>query len=147
MRYKVVVILFALTSVCLCSGQEKLILNGTYWNGMPVMQRLGFIQGYSHGYDQGLTDGKWIAIGVLDHKLAGPNTPTAIEAESPTSPDGITVGQLVEGVDLCYKDFRNTQLPISACVQWAVMGVKGRSDAERETVLQSGRKFAAEHPQ
>jgi hypothetical protein len=47
MRCKAVMLL-VLMSTGICSGQEKLNFNGIYWNGMSVMQKLGFVQGYVH---------------------------------------------------------------------------------------------------
>jgi hypothetical protein len=58
----------------------------------------------------------------------------------PDSAADITFETLADGVDKCYSDFRNRNLDVRYCVHWAVRGVRGDSNATRESYLADERK-------
>jgi hypothetical protein len=46
---------------------------------------------------------------------------------------------LIDGIDKCYSDFRNSKLDIQFCFDWTVRGVKGESDSDRDGFLRAAR--------
>jgi len=63
---------------------------------------------------------------------------------SDEDPSNMTFGQLRDGIDECFKDFRNQSLLIEDCANWAALGANGASDSEREAVLELLRKSASQ---
>ncbi len=50
----------------------------------------------------------------------------------------------MQGMDECYKDFRNQKLTVDICFDWTILGVHGVSDAVREDYLEFMRKSATQ---
>ena len=140
MRYSKITALIAILGLGVCSGQKSLDMNGVFWKSLSETQKIGFVQGYSMGYTQGFFEGKVSALDVVDPKKQGSNYASALIATPKFNPNGRTFNQLADGIDQCFKDFRNVQLPISVCVNWTIRGVDGESDAERESFLEIARK-------
>jgi hypothetical protein len=127
--------LCCLLQVTLHAQEHESNFNGTFWNDLPRVQKVWFIMGYTHGYDEGATD----ALDIAGDKLPG-NKATLKDVHSVFSADRMTFGTVVDGVDKCYSDFRNRRLDITYCIDWAILGVKGEDDQSREKLLVMGRK-------
>jgi hypothetical protein len=71
---------------------------------------------------------------------------TASKEEDPFSGDKYSLEQLTDGINECYKDFRNGRLPLDECYLWAVRGIQGDSDADgAEKYLEDVRKIGEKH--
>jgi hypothetical protein len=138
--HKVIALFIAVTGAGVCSCQKTLEMNGLFWKSLSPTQKIGFVQGYSMGYTQGFFEGKVRALDIVDSKKQGTNYASALIATPLVDPNGKTFNQLADGVDQCFKDFRNIQLPISVCMNWTIRGVNGESDRERERFLETARK-------
>jgi hypothetical protein len=93
------------------------------------------MMGYTHGYAAGARDSLSVAMSKLQN-----GNDTLKDVRSDFAPDNITFGTLVEGVDACYGDFRNSRLDVDICADWTVMGIHGTDDEVRELFLQLYRK-------
>ena len=137
---KAIVLLFALADASFCWSQTSLEMNGSFWKALSKTQKIGFVQGYSMGYTQGFFEGKVGALDVVDPQKQSTNYVNALIATPKLNPNGRTFTQLADGIDQCFKDFRNINLPISACVNWTIRGLNGESDFDREQFLETARK-------
>jgi hypothetical protein len=151
MKYRKAIVLFlALIETGVCWSQKSLEMNGSFWKNLSETQKIGFVQGYSMGYTQGFFEGKVSALDIVDPKKQAANYADALIATPRLNPNGRTFTQLADGIDQCFKDFRNVQLPISACMNWTIRGLNGETDSEREQFLVTARKSqsqAISHPQ
>lgn len=135
---RIAILLLCLMPIALYGEDRGLTEDGTFWSGLTLAEKYSFVQGYAHGYVAGEGDME-SAFNVpvaqsFNHSIANRDKPIEI-----------TFQILVEGVDKCYSDFRNSRLNVEFCVDWTVRGVKGESDADREQYLAAMRRSAASH--
>jgi hypothetical protein len=151
MKYRKAIVLFlVLIETGVCWSQKSLEMNGSFWKNLSETQKIGLVQGYSMGYTQGFFEGKVSALDIVDPKKQAANYADALIATPKLNPNGRTFTQLADGINQCFKDFRNVQLPISACMNWTIRGLNGESDSAREQFLVTARKSqsqAISHPQ
>jgi hypothetical protein len=130
--------------------QERTVemMDGTGWPRLTEQERLIAVQGYIDGRRAGFSLGKAAALQALADVPAvkGVRATTASKEEDPFSGDKYSLAQLTEGINECYKDFRNQRLPLDMCYLWTVRGIQGASDADREKFLEDVRKIG-EKPQ
>jgi hypothetical protein len=62
------------------------------------------------------------------------------QTDTESDPSALLFGQLTTGVDSCYSDFKNTKLTVDYCIDWTVAGVNGKSEAERNRILEDARR-------
>jgi hypothetical protein len=116
-------------------AEAQSILDGAFWRGLTKTQKNTYIGGYFVGYLAGTNDTK----DALEVRL--PKSKDVIDETSPAlTVRHATNGAVADGVDKCYSDFRNRQLHVSVCIAWAIMGIKGESNAYREGFLEVMRK-------
>jgi hypothetical protein len=125
--------------------QEQTVnmMDGTIWPHLTGEERLAVVQGYIDGRRAGFSLGKAAALQALADVpgVNGVRRTNAATREDHFSGDKYSLVQLTDGVNECYKDFRNQRLPLDMCYLWTVMGIKGESDAGREKFLESVRKI------
>jgi hypothetical protein len=105
-------------------------MDGVFWKGLDESAKVRFLEGYSAGWYFGFNRGQHVANPAEKSK----GSASVVEDLS-----DITFGTLVEGVDKCYADFRNSNLLVSDCVAWAALGVHGVNDKDREGFLETVR--------
>jgi hypothetical protein len=106
-----------------------------FWKNLTPPEKLYWMVGYEAGF----THGFYAAVATLEPET----TKAKPEATAPGSPAGIPFGTLVAGVDKCYEDLRNDSVDIEYCTEWAIQGVRGRSDDKREEYLAYIRKISS----
>jgi hypothetical protein len=109
------------------------------------MEKIYFISGFAAGNRVGFSQGKYMAVSALmdipgvkgARGEAAKHTPNNVDA-SPYS-----FGQISDGVDECYKDFRNRDVEVDMCIAWAVDGIQGDDDKSREAWIEGVRQDTA----
>jgi hypothetical protein len=123
--------------------QERTInmMDGSAWPLLTEQERLIAVQGYIDGRRSGFSLGKFAALEAFaDVPGAKGIRTTVAKKEDPFSGDKYPLAQLTDGINECYKDFRNRRLPLDVCYMWTVLGIQGESDASREKYLEDLRK-------
>jgi hypothetical protein len=142
------IIIFISVLLCGARGQcaEKIKTDGSYWEQLTQKEKVAFVVGYVGGRDDGYKLGKYQAVfTVIDVPgVRGAPSQKAIDLSDGSSGLPYTFGQLVEGIDACYKDFRNKMLEVSTCYKWTIDGIQGKDDKAREIYLESIRRLYAE---
>ena len=116
-------LIMALAIAPFCRGQaQNLAFNGELWRQLTPDQKLALVMGYDFGYETGFIE-------------ASPSK----KSHSVVNPMSISFAQMKDGLDICYKDFRNRQVKIQFCVIWVLQGVRGMSDADREKSMEGNR--------
>lgn len=117
------------------SGMATAQNNGNWWRGLPVSGKVGYVMGYLDGGCAG-------AMRVLDE--IQPNDEQRKRIQKCVWPDGVTYGQIVDGINHFYSDYRNRLILADdafRCVKAEIEG-KPLNQAQIETM----RKNAALSP-
>lgn len=128
---RIAAFLICLMPVALHGEDRTITTDGTWWTSLTKMEKLIFIQGYTAGFFDGIGD---LSAAITHSHNVVPSS--AMQEAEGMGPDSISFGAVVEGVDKCYGDFRNSRLDVSTCVIWTVDGVKGVDDGKRDRYLQ-----------
>ena len=121
-------------------AQHNMASDGSLWGQLSKNDKLLFVMGYSDAYLPGAGDA------LLDLARNGDAAAAAYNPAKLSHLPNATFGTLIQGVDQCYSDFRNSKLDISVCIDWTIDGINGKSDNERDELLIEKRKIAASHP-
>jgi hypothetical protein len=132
---KFIALLLLLTASVSRADDRSITTDGVFWNKLTDSMKVAFLVGYSSGYLSSSTDvgGQLIKRNQL--------TQEALKAlTKDRDPNAISFGTLEDGVDACYKDFRNERVSVNVCIDWVVMGVNGDSDSARSQFLEWARQ-------
>jgi hypothetical protein len=100
------------------------MMDGTVWTHLTEKERLVVVQGYIDGRRAGFSLGKAAALHALADvpEVKGVRRTNAAKTEDSFSGDKYSLEQLTDGINECYKDFRNGRLPLDECYLWTVLG-------------------------
>jgi hypothetical protein len=135
---KSITLLLLLTASVSLAENRSITTDGVFWKGLTDSMKVAFLIGYGSGYLSSSTDvgGQLIKRNQL--------TEEALKAlTKDRDPNAISFGTLEDGVDSCYKDFRNERVSVNVCIDWVVMGVNGDSDSARSQFLEWARHVYA----
>lgn len=129
----IVVILPALSAA---EGSRR---DGNWWSQKSELIRLGYIAGFVDGMDLGRNFTYWDFIADKDYvgKVL-----KSYDNYSSKYFNNLTVGQLAEGLDSFYADFRNLNIPIADAVWVVVNGIAGTPQAKLDTMIENFRRNA-----
>jgi len=133
MRYFAAVLFF---SAC-CFGQQRDdVLRGAAWQSYSEQFKGGYITGYisAMGYASVTT-----CMSIKDAEAHKACFSHAQDYDF----DSITVGQLLNGINTFYKDFRNFQVPLTMAMSLVRDEIRGRSEQDIQKELDSWRQCVA----
>lgn len=140
-------LMFFATNVCRPETSD-ITRNGYWWQGMSPQFKLGFISGYV------LAESGGHEVAALKCLAAKPK-PITDEVINSCDNDPIALlftdfsnihfGQLLEGTDEFYKDFKNKNLSIGTALHYVRDELKGMSADKLSEELIRWRRFAAAH--
>jgi hypothetical protein len=125
-----------MASPSLGQDQSTARTDGNWWNGLNSLTKYGYVVGYANGSAK--ADATW-AYGLCKTQVTAKYL-AAVSKGNDYS--GITIGQLVEGVDQFYKDFRNTRILSSDAMMVVKQQISGVSQKEIDEFLELIRKTA-----
>jgi hypothetical protein len=129
---RIVLLLLCMVPIAIHAEDRSITMDGTYWKGLTHEQKVNFIEGYTEGWEFGFDRGQY---------AADPNLKVAkVVGTEDEDTSGITFGTLVEGVDKCYDDYRNSNISVKYCVAWATMGIHGVKASALENLMVAMRK-------
>lgn len=141
-------LIFALVIVAAIAhsaAAQELEMNGVRWNrfneDMKLGYALGFLQGTSFANDL-------IVVGFVS---VGSDATTVFKAQKlygdyMRKHFEITVGQVVEGLDSFYKDYRNTNINMNRAVWVVAHAVTGTSQADIDKMTENLRAGVMREP-
>ena len=140
MRYVVAVLLLFAS----CLGQQESVLTGSAWKGYSEQFKGGYVTGYieAMGYAQISSAGTCMWIDNPKDRNARASKACISNAQS-FDFDSITVGQLLNGMNTFYKDFRNLQVPLTMAMRLVRDEIRGRSEEDVQKELDSWRQCVA----
>jgi len=110
--------------------------DGNWWNGLNSLAKYGYVIGYGDGSVK--ADATW-AYGPCKTQVTAKYL-AAVQKGNDYS--GITIGQLIEGVDQFYKDFRNTRILTTDAMMVVKQQISGFSQKQIDETLQTLRQTA-----
>lgn len=124
--------------------------NGFWWSSMTPSFKLGWVSGYAMAMDSAFTMQLGTCIAQMPmYKKEYPNTDPKVLMQTfclnntGFDYDGIAMGQLVDGMDAFYGDYRNKQLAVDWSIQYVRDSIKGKSPQELEAEVTMWRACAA----
>jgi hypothetical protein len=144
-RFSFALLLLLTLATGLGIGQEKTqTQNGFWWVGFSEDFKLGFVNGYVIAMVrvediEGLQCLAERNGGTIPEKYPGDEAVKACSTENPRLAaynfDHLRLGQLSDGVDEFYKDFRNKGIDINPAMTYVRDALKGKSDKDLEQEL------------
>lgn len=149
LRLQVASIALVLVGSVFANGAEQ-HEGGYWWNEQPESYKLAFVEGYSDAMAHA------IEIACVQYSMK-----VQAQSSTPTRPNSVwerclkqrgvgqydfshmTIGQVVEGVDDFYKDFRNKAIDIQLALDYVRDELKGKSPDELERELKILRSAAS----
>ncbi len=119
-------------SFAICAQQQDVVSERGYeqlWRRMPDTWRLGYVMGYS--------DSEQLLRSVLKNVLLKTEQGKALEQLEKDSPipQRVNFGQVVEGINEFYKDFRNRRIDLFGARRVVFLELVGRPASEIDAVL------------
>jgi hypothetical protein len=136
--------LFLLLACCAFSQAQTQTVNydGYWWNAETPVFKLGFVLGYVQGTTQVNADtfGECLIARYAKYErkrqVKVPPTDTNRECNLGSSWDGIKSGELQDGLDEFYKDFRNKHVFINQALPYVRDQINGKSSAVLDKELE-----------
>ena len=123
-------------------AQEEKPYNGNWWLARREDQRIYIVAGFTEGMELGNDFSFWRLN--EGEKLKG-----CISASISTYRDTfnkylaqVTVGQIVDGLDELYKDYRNRLIPLYGAVWIVLQGIAGEPKDKLDLSIENWRKNA-----
>jgi hypothetical protein len=143
-------VLFAivlLLTATIARDQVSTTRDGNWWIEQDQSEKLSYMTGFFDGIELGKNFSYW---GYMDEMKA--KKPDAVSAMAKTVASfdeysekylsTVTTGQVAEGLDKLYVDYRNRSIRVSSGVWLVLNSISGKSDAEMQKLTESFRKNA-----
>jgi hypothetical protein len=122
-------------------NQQATRRDGNWWVDEDRASKLNYVTGFFDGMDLGNRFSYW---GLEDD----PKSVTAAKVIGSYSSyskkylSEVTNGQLVDGLDKLYSDYRNRRIDVMGAVWLVVNGIAGKPEAEMQKLIENWRKNA-----
>ena len=117
------------------SGMAVAENNGNWWRSLPTSGKVGYVMGYLDGGCDG-------AMRVLDE--IQPNDEQRKRIQKCVWPDGVTYGQIVDGVNHFYSDYRNRLILTDSALRCVKSEIEGKPLSQSQ--IEQTRKNATMTP-
>jgi len=126
--------------------------DGRWWSQLSQGEKLVYVSGFFDGtiYFAAILTGT--SLKAMTDPKTGKFSSTRAEVARAASQgamqtvqenlSNLTAGQLVDGLDETYSDFRNQGISVSDCIYVVIYAIKGGSEAEVTRLLEVRRKLA-----
>ena len=134
---RAIIIICVLTFVIHAQANSN---DGNEWRKMDRFEKLGYIKGFLDGHNYIV----WKTVKLfLDSNItvSKPFLPHILE-NSINIFYNITYGQMIEGLDSLYVDYRNRLIQISDGLEIVVTEIRGKSKSEILMMIEEKRKLA-----
>lgn len=138
----------AILAACVLVGSpafaaDKWRVDGNNWrDSQNAISRVALMQGYVEGYSMAQAIAPFytcLAIKESKDCLARSNE---VVGQSMIDFAGLTFGQLRDGVDSFYADYRNRKIELPGAMNYVVKAIRGTPTAELEQMVERMREFA-----
>jgi hypothetical protein len=132
----VLVLLFAVTSSTYAEDNRR---DGNWWREQPQSDKLAYMVGFFDGIGLGRLFTYWHNI---DDKNCSPKIIDSFQFYSDKFLKDVTNSQLVDGLDVFYKDYRNRKIRIHDAVWLTLNAIAGTPQGDLDKMTDNFRKNA-----
>lgn len=137
-------------------GQDKSSAHeGYWWNSLSAANKVGFVLGYTEAssYARDVAFFRCLADGnggvIPEHapsntELDRCSKKVDVEINFPSF-NGVTISQILEGVDKFYGDYRNKTIRVNLALRFANDELSGKSAGDVQTEVEGWRRVAREN--
>ncbi len=122
MKTVTAVVLLLLASTAAAESE----FDGQEWNGWSTASKTMYLVGWIDGR----AEGTWDAIAALDKKLFSKGDAALDDPRLQSLQAGVTVGQLLVGVNEFYKDYKNLNIGVRTAVSVVDEQISGKEVTE-----------------
>lgn len=115
--------------------------DGNWWQSQTRIGKLNYITGFFDGMDLGHNFSYWKSAAKEDYHSVTNSRASFIEYSNKYFAQ-VTSGQLADGIDNLYADFRNRGIAVPDGVWLVVNAISGKSEEEMKTMIENWRKNA-----
>jgi hypothetical protein len=123
--------------VLLLTGTTR---DGNWWLMQSPLFEVAFVSGFFDGMDLGYDFSFW---GIQKNDPALAKVAGSYSEYASKFAAGLTAGQLSDGLDSFYSDYRNRRIPIVGAVWLVLNGIPGTTESTLQTMIENWRKNAA----
>ncbi|HEV2418533.1 MAG TPA: hypothetical protein VGX94_12075 [Terriglobia bacterium] len=139
MRIITVVVCTSLASTLLCAQPgSNAKFDGIWWNGLSDVEKIGFVVGWSGAR------GDTVLEECANDPALSAHLRSCVDKQFKLLqiPNDYTYGQLKDGIDKLYADYRNRLIIVDNIAEEVEKQINGASDQQIETDLEEDRKIA-----
>src|SRR5882762_8931768 len=129
----VLLLLPVLTFTCQAEENRR---DGNWWNDQPPATKLGYMIGFFDGMTLGNKFSYWKFIKDEKQQNCLTQTGASYTEFSEKFLAHVTNGQLVDGLDIFYKDFRNRRIEADNAVWLVLNSIAGKPQAELDKMIE-----------
>lgn len=137
-----------LVAICLVfmfvaySAGEDMRRDGNWWITESRSTKINYVLGFLDGMELGKNFSMWKYMHADDsaHKACISNVSESYGEFMTRYLDNVTVGQIVDGLEAFYSDYRNRRIETHFAVWYVVRAVAGTPENELKTLLENLRK-------
>lgn len=120
-------------------------IDGNSWrNDLSGLGRVAIVRGYVEGFSQAQMMAPFYVCVALKLPASADCFAKGAEAVEKSLPDftGLTFGQIGDGLDAFYGDYRNRKIELPAAMVYVVKAIRGTPAQEMEKLAEDLRKYA-----
>lgn len=149
---QILTIILALTSIMLTSIARAEATDGHWWNQLNQGEKIAYVVGFIDGTSYSVTLLTVATFNAMADPKTGKFNADRAEVAKATSLGtvralkdnlgNLTVGQVVQGLDATYSDYRNQGISVLDCAYVVIYAINGGNEAEVTRLLEVRRKQA-----
>jgi hypothetical protein len=116
--------------------------DGNWWRRQDALGKLDYVTGFFDGMQLGHRFSYWKNLGAFD-KTCATKAVESYGALSDAYVKHLTVGQVSDGLNQFYSDYRNRTILIHDAVWLVLNGIAGTPEQEMKEMIESYRRAAA----
>lgn len=124
--------------------------SGDWWTHLSLADKVNYMQGFLDGQTFAHEEFNSSIYNALQDPKTGKYDPNrnlgilalqnAVQAEFKIELNGVSPGQLIEGLNKLYADYRNQRIEVADALDVVVRSISGSTDAQYESLLEFYRK-------
>jgi hypothetical protein len=111
--------------------------DGNWWREQSYSDKITYMVGFFDGMDLGREFSFWKSV---DDKVCAPKIMESYDSYNDKYMKGVTNGQLVDGLDDFYKDYRNRRIKVHNAVWLVSNAIAGTSQADLDKRVENFRR-------
>jgi hypothetical protein len=118
--------------------------DGNWWRDLTKVEKITYMTGFFDGMHLGSNFSYWEILEKDKNDPAIAKVANSYQDYAAKYLQNVTNGQLADGLDTFFSDYRNRRIETSDAVWLVLNEISGKSDAEMQQMIESWRKNASQ---